>query len=118
VGSNTGTWRYDRELGLCVKISDEIPRIASRVNILGEHVYCEPNGETLDFGKGPVHVNNASEKRKVLRSFGVAPAPDGVSHISQPKFDPDTVPSFKEHFQKEHGTPLSEAQGLVHVKEN
>ena len=89
-----------------VKISDAIPRLASRVSVGGEPIYCEPGGETLDFGTGEIQVNSAAEKRRVLREHGVMPAPEGLKTTA--KYDPSKVPSFKEHFYKERGASLDE----------
>lgn len=116
--AESGVWVYDPKLDKVVKVSDRIPRLASRVLVGGEHVYCKPNGETLDFGTGPIRVNSAAEKRRVLREHGVAPAPDGTRGIRQRKYDPDSVPTFEEHFNREHGVPLKEAHGLVHIRES
>ncbi len=114
--ASTGTWMYVEGQGV-IQISDRIPKIASRALVGGEYVFCERNGETLDFGTGPIRVNSESEKRRVLREHGVAPAPSGVTGIKQPKFDPSSMPSFAEHFRKEQGVSLEDATGLVHVKE-
>lgn len=109
VASNSGTYVWDRTLRKLVKVSDRIPSLA-RHEIAGSRPYCAPNGETLDFGDGPIHVANASEKRAVMRRYGVAEA---QGRIDPPRYDPSTAPSFKEFFHKEHGVPLSEATGLI-----
>lgn len=112
----SGTFVYDPKNRCMVQISDKIPGIASRVNVQGENVFCDPNGETLDFGKGPQVVSSASEKRKVLREHGVMPHPGG-NYGKDRKIDTSKIPSFAEHFRREQGIPLSEAKDLVHVRE-
>ncbi len=112
--SNTGTWVFDTTLQKLVKVSDRIPNI-SRFEVAGSRVYCDPNGETLDFGAGSVDVRDATEKRQVMQKHGVMEA---QGKWEGPKYDPDTVPTFAEHFREETGTSLDEAgPSLIHTKE-
>lgn len=107
--SNTGTWAL-RD-GVLVKVSDEIPRM-SRYQISGSRPFCERNGEVLDFGDGPHYVADAAEKRAYMQKHGVSEYQGGARSL--PRTDLDSLPTFKEHFHREHGVPLQDAQGLVH----
>jgi len=107
----TGTYVFDKKLRKFVLISDRAPNVAGITSIHGETVSCKPGGETIDLGVGKVYrVNDASEKRRVLKENGVMPAPTGMKHTRKEI----KMPSFGEYFHKRHGMPLKEATGLVH----
>jgi hypothetical protein len=108
----TGTYVYDETTRKLVRVSDKVPTRSSAAGLLvgGEVVSCKNGGEVLDFGKGPHFVKDSAEKRRVLRKYGVMPAPRGVTKHSPPELK---VPSFGEFFYKKHGTSLQESPGLV-----
>lgn len=104
----TGTYAF-RD-GKMVKISDEIPKLG-RYQIAGSKPFCETGGETLDFGDGPHHVRDATEKREYMNMHGVMEAQEG---IKRPEYDPKSVESFESYFHRTTGTGLREnADGLV-----
>ena len=105
----TSVYKYDK-WGNRTVVSEGAPPSNRFLVIHGESVYCAPNGEVHDFGGGPVCVNDAHEKATLLRAEGLMPSPGG--RINRPEMP--RLPSFKEHFYKEHGMALTEATGLVH----
>jgi hypothetical protein len=107
-----GHWLYDPKTRTWTRVGDTL----KEHNIVeGELVVCARNGETLDFGQGPVHVGDSFEKARVMRAHGVMQHPGGNLHTN--KLEPARLPTFSDYFHKTHGIPLSEASGLIHVRE-
>ena len=101
--------------GKCIKVSDRAPKIASRTLVNGEMVHCSPNGETLELdNRGPVRVQDATEKAAYLKETGSMPAPErrfghwGGS-TSKPKGGKRVLTkTFNQHFFEETGTSLKD----------